>query len=91
MIHNKTDKISARIQPNIKKRGNAILSSIGIKPSDAITLFYHQIIIHRGLPFEARLPNDETIEAINELKDPNKRARLKKYDNVEQLMADLDS
>ncbi|RLA08395.1 MAG: hypothetical protein DRQ51_02920 [Gammaproteobacteria bacterium] len=27
--------------------------------------------------FEARLPNDETIKAINELKDPNKRAKLR--------------
>ncbi|RLA08394.1 MAG: hypothetical protein DRQ51_02915 [Gammaproteobacteria bacterium] len=48
---NKTAKLNVRMQPDIKKRGNAILSSIGIKPSDAISLFYHQIIIHRGLPF----------------------------------------
>lgn len=87
----KTAKISSRIEPALKNKGDAILSSIGLSASEAITMFYHQIVIHRGLPFSANIPNDETVAAINELKDPEYRASTKRYNSVDALMADLTS
>ena len=87
----KTAKISSRIEPSLKDEGDAILSSIGLSASEAITMFYHQIVIHRGLPFSANVPNDETVAAINELKDPDYRAKTRRFENVDDLMADLTS
>ena len=87
----KTAKISSRIEPALKNEGDAILSSIGLSASEAITMFYHQIVIHRGLPFSANVPNDETIAAINELKDPEYRATTRRFQSVDELMAELNS
>ena len=34
----------------------AVLSALGIPASNAITMFYKQVILQRGLPFEVKLP-----------------------------------
>ena len=83
--------ISSRINAQLKQQGDSILAEIGVKPSQAITMFYKQIVRQRGLLFETRIPNDQTIEAIQELKDPETRKNLKRFSSAEELMFDLDS
>jgi DNA-damage-inducible protein J len=60
-------RVEARIEPDIKEKATKILDSLGLTPSCAICIFYKQIILHRGLPFDLKLPNKETMEAIEEL------------------------
>lgn len=64
--HAKTDMIRARIDPDLKLRAEAILQAVGLNASDAIRLFYSQITLHQGLPFDVRIPNAETREAIRD-------------------------
>lgn len=52
----KTANLYARIEPDIKEQAEMILTSLGIPASNAITMFYKQIILQRGLPFEVKLP-----------------------------------
>lgn len=52
----KAANLYARIEPDVKEQAEAILGVLGIPPSNAITMFYKQIIFHNGLPFEVRLP-----------------------------------
>ena len=49
-------------------------------------MFYTQIVRHRGIPFELKLPNAETVQALNE--DVSKQPA---FHSVAELMADLDS
>ena len=82
----RTAKISSRIEPELKSAGDQILSSLGLSRSDAISMFYRQIVMHRGLPFEAKIPNKETIAALQE-----DLSQAKRYDSVDELMADLNA
>lgn len=52
----KTANLYARIEPDVKEQAEQILLSLGIPASSAITMFYKQIILQRGLPFEVKLP-----------------------------------
>ena len=52
----KTANLYARIEPNLKEQAEAILTALGIPASNAITMFYRQIILRNGLPFEVKLP-----------------------------------
>ena len=52
----KSANLYARIEPEVKEQAEAILSALGIPASSAITMFYKQIILQRGLPFEVKLP-----------------------------------
>lgn len=52
----KSANLYARIEPDVKEQAESILSALGINASNAINMFYKQIILQRGLPFEIRLP-----------------------------------
>ena len=52
----KTANLYARIEPDIKEQAEMILNALGIPASNAITMFYKQIILQKGLPFEVKLP-----------------------------------
>ena len=46
----------AGIEPDVKEQAESILSALGISAPNAINMFYKQIILHRGIPFEMKLP-----------------------------------
>ena len=52
----KTANLYARIEPDVKEQAEYILNSLGIPVSNAINMFYKQIILQRGIPFEVKLP-----------------------------------
>lgn len=52
----KTSNLYARIEPEVKEQAEGILATLGIPVSSAINMFYKQIILQRGLPFEVKLP-----------------------------------
>ena len=53
----KSANLYARIEPDVKEKAESILSALGIPASSAINMFYKQIILQRGLPFEVKLPS----------------------------------
>ncbi|MBR0161961.1 MAG: type II toxin-antitoxin system RelB/DinJ family antitoxin [Oscillospiraceae bacterium] len=52
----KTANLYARIEPDIKEQAEEILDALGVPVSNAINMFYKQIILQRGIPFEVKLP-----------------------------------
>ena len=52
----KSANLYARIEPEVKEQAEAILSALGIPASNAIPMFYKQVILQRGLPFEVKPP-----------------------------------
>ena len=53
----KSANLYARIEPELKEQAEMILAALGISSSNAITMFYKQIVLHNGLPFEVKLPS----------------------------------
>lgn len=62
----KTSMIRARIEPSLKEEAESVLDQLGMSPTDAITVFYRQIALQRGLPFEVKLPNRTTRRAMRD-------------------------
>lgn len=56
MASTKTATVNVRIQEDVKQQAEQILSTIGVPRATAIDMFYRQIILHRGIPFELALP-----------------------------------
>ena len=65
----RTAMAHARLTPEIKENAEAILKELGISISSAYELFYRQIIAHHGLPFDARIPTHETIQAMQDARN----------------------
>ena len=51
----KSASVNVRINENIKQHAESILEDLGISRAVAIDLFYRQIILHKGLPFDLKL------------------------------------
>lgn len=82
--------VRCRIDPQTKKQASEAIESMGLSVSDAIRMFLTRVAADGAIPFELRVPNAETIAAIDELEDPERRASLKKFTSVEALMDDLN-
>ena len=63
----KAATVQARVDDKLKKRVDAILHSLGLTSSQAINALYAQIVLRKGLPFELKIPNDITLNALHEL------------------------
>ena len=73
----KTANLYARIEPDVKEQAEAILSALGIPASNAINMFYKQIILQRGLPFEVKMPVARLAD-VSALSDAEVDAELEK-------------
>ena len=82
----KTAAISARIDPELKGSVERILSELGVTSSQAITMFYKQVELHGGLPFDVRIPNEITRQAVAEARE---RRNLESFNTVDDLLEDL--
>lgn len=60
----KTSMINTRIDPSLKAKAETILQEIGLTPAEAVRLFYTQVCLQRGLPFEVKIPSKTTIKAM---------------------------
>ena len=79
--------IRARVEPDLKRQAEELFSELGLSTTEAITLFYKQVTVHRGLPFDVRVPNTETIEALQQARDGD---GLTEYTSMEDLRGGLD-
>jgi DNA-damage-inducible protein J len=69
--------IRVRVEPSLKVETEAVLAQLGLSPTEAIRLFYRQISLQRGLPFEVRIPNAETRAEIKDTRSGKKLKTLK--------------
>jgi DNA-damage-inducible protein J len=77
--------VRARIDTNTKQRAAEALEAMGLSISDAIRLLMLRIADERRLPFEVKVPNATTRQAMAELE----AGKGKSFASVEALMADL--
>jgi len=79
--------VRARIDSETKARAADALDAMGLSISDAIRLLMLRVAEERRLPFDVKVPNRATREAIAELEE----GRGVRFANVADLMADLDA
>lgn len=83
----KTEMIRARVEPELKREAESLFSALGLSTTEAITLFYRQVTLHQGLPFAVRIPNEETVEALEQARN---REGLTEYSSLDELKASVD-
>ena len=60
---------SMRIEESTFNEAKAILASLGMNFTDAVNIFVSMVVQTKGLPFEVKLPNAETLQAMQEVRD----------------------
>lgn len=93
----KSANLYARIEPEVKEQAESILSTLGIPTSSAINMFYKQIILQRGLPFDVKIPsaqpmnmsmlseeqmNEELEKGYSDVKAGRTKKAIKIFDDI---------
>ncbi|HIP44568.1 MAG TPA: type II toxin-antitoxin system RelB/DinJ family antitoxin [Sulfurospirillum arcachonense] len=58
--------VRARVDSDLKSEVEVILKKIGLNTSQAINIFLNSVKNNNGIPFELKIPNETTINAIKE-------------------------
>jgi DNA-damage-inducible protein J len=62
----KTTTVRARIEPELKDKAEHIFRQLGLTTTQAITLFYKQVELQKGLPFNVVIPNETTRKTFDD-------------------------
>jgi DNA-damage-inducible protein J len=84
----KTAIIQTRIDENTKTQVQAILAALDISMSQAISMFLRQVVIHRGIPFELKIPNALTTKTLKRVEAGR---GLRRVTGVDKLFRELGS
>lgn len=84
----KTATIHARINPDTKMKAETILHRLGITPTEAIRMFYAQITLQNGLPFDVKIPNDLTTATLTK---SYQGQEVEEFDSLDDMFESWDS
>lgn len=72
----KSAMIRARIEPKIKNKAEDILRNLGLNQTEAISMFYYQIILKKGIPFSISLEVGDAPENYTEVNNDDELKSL---------------
>ncbi len=84
----RTSTIQARIDPKVKSKAKKILNTLNISMSEAISLYLTQVALHRGIPFDVKIPNKLTATTLQKSEEGKELHEVK---NINELFEELDN
>jgi len=81
----KKARVEARVDSKLKEIVNSVLRKLDISESEAIRMYFRQIALTKGIPFEIQVPNKETQKALNEVK----KKKLREFDSFDDYLKDI--
>lgn len=82
----KTATVRARIDPSLKAKVEGLFEKLGLSTTEAINIFYKQVKLRNGLPFNVVIPNKVT---ENVLKDTDANKNLIRCEDTEDMFIKL--
>jgi len=82
-----TTMIHVRVDQELKTRAADTLDKMGLSLSDAVRLLLTRIAVEKALPFEVRVPNEQTVAAMQ----AGDRGEVSKAPNIAEMMAQLNA
>lgn len=66
---NERSRTNVYLDTEMKEKAKEIFKQYGLGLSDAFNIFLAQSVMERGIPFEIKIPNDETVQTIKDARD----------------------
>ena len=76
---------SIKLDPTVKQEAQEIFSQLGLTLREAVNLFLNQVRLNKGLPFEVKIPNEETLKAMKDVQDNKDLVEMKLDDLITQM------
>ena len=80
----KTATLNLRVNPNVKKRAEEVLTRLGIPMSTAVDMYLNQISLTGGIPFAVTIPNAPAVLNADLMTSEEIHAKLQEgYDDLQ--------
>ena len=83
----KSATVRARMEPKLKAEVEALFQQLGLSTTEAINIFYSQVQLRKGLPFNVVVPNKTTLKTF---KDTDSGKNLTQCDSLDNMFDKLD-
>jgi DNA-damage-inducible protein J len=80
--------IQVRVDEPTKAQAVSVFNTLGMSLSEGVCLFLRQVIMHRGLPFEVKIPNALTAKTLEE---SEKGIDVHRVSSVDELFEELEA
>ena len=80
--------VQVRIDKQTKNQAQKTFKVLGISMSEAVKLFLRQVALHKGIPFDIKIPNALTDKTLRKSEN---RKNLHRTSNIEQLFKELET
>lgn len=80
--------LQVRIDEPTKTQAKNVFNTLGMSLSEGVCLFLRQVVMHRGIPFEVKIPNALTAKTLEE---SEKGIDLHRVSSVDELFEELDA
>ena len=90
----KTASVNVRMYPELKAEAESVFAFHGLSLSDAITVFLNHACRVGGFPFDlrgARWSDAVSLAALAECEQMKNDPTAKRFNNMEELIADLEN
>jgi DNA-damage-inducible protein J len=77
---------SMKLDREVKEQAKLIFKELGLTMGEAVNIFLNQVTLHKGLPFEVKIPNEETQKAIEEAR----KGINMESTSIEEMMAERE-
>ena len=84
-----TSMLHIRVDDDTKEQATVALSAMGLTMSDAVRLFLRRVVIDQAFPLELKVPNAETLAAMEESRAMMAKGRAS-FATADELLADLE-
>jgi DNA-damage-inducible protein J len=80
--------VQVRVDEQTKTQAKKVLDALHLSMSEAICLFLRQVVLHRGIPFEVKIPNALTAKTLRESEEG---IDLHRVSSVDELFEELEA
>ncbi len=80
---------SIKVDPLAWEEAKEIFKEYNLTVSDAINIFLNKVRVKKGMPFDMKLPSDNSTDYLKKLK--NRHLRIDKNIDIDNIMNEMNS
>ena len=82
----KTSQMQIRLDDELKSDAENVLSQLGLSATEYVRMSLRQLVMRKGIPFDARVFNEETVLAISESRAAHEDGSIMRFDSSDDAM-----
>jgi len=84
---NEKTRTNVYLDTAMKKKAQEIFKQYGMGLSDAFNIFLSQSVMEKGIPFQIKIPNEETAQVIQDAHDGKNMTKISLNDLKKEIGA----